>query len=127
MADPTNIPVLDLEVFKGITYALSFQINDKDSGGTITGPHDLTGKVIAVTFNTIFSDPVVLLSSDGPNDLGSLSQINVDPTTGICLFSLSAAQLNLITTTDGKWHMEERNGMNSNLLTRGAVRVLLLN
>jgi hypothetical protein len=124
MNDVRYIPVYDLQIVKGINYEMSFQlalgIVNNDGTYTITGPLDLTGKVIRVIVEGIFSSTFVLNSDTGPTANGS--EINItDAPEGLFNFKLTGTELDAIRETDGKWRMLLIDGLNVDMIVYGSV------
>lgn len=123
MINPNTIAVLDLDLFKGISFGLSFQIQPIDQDGNPEGSYDLTGKVVAVIFSGIFKPELELLSSQAPNSSGSYVSVT-NPLTGMWNFHLTASQLKLVSASDGYWRVEIREGQDAEMIVRGNIRVV---
>ncbi len=124
MSNPNNVPILDLEMFKGISFGLSFQAQYIENGTPTGDFYDLTGKEVVITFSGIFTEDLVLSSDDPANNNGSVLDIT-DPALGKYLFNLTATELAAVINQDGYWRTEIRDGANdATLFVRGPVRIL---
>lgn len=123
MTNPNDIPVLDIEVFKGISYGLEFGLERLDVDGNSLGPYNLTGKVVAVVFRGIFSPELVLLSGSVNSPNGSFVVIT-SAVAGTFRFHLTAAELLTLKKVDGDWRGEIRENLDAELIVRGSVRVV---
>lgn len=122
--NPSDVPTLDLEVFVGISYPLSFSYSHINDAGTVTGPYDLTGWDIAVIFkHAIHSETLTLLSSDGETLSGSICEIT-NAANGEFRFLLSALEMSDPHQADGDWRIEMRQGEDVEMLVRGHFRFL---
>lgn len=119
----SNIAVVDVEMFKGITRELNLQLETVDDDGVHTGYVSLTGKVVAVIFTTIFSSTLTLLSSDPANANGSECVVTA-AITGEFRWKLTAAELSAPVAADGTWRVELREGLDADLMLRGSIRVI---
>lgn len=123
-SDPNTVSILDIDMFKSASYGLQFAIKDVDPSDNSLSARDLSGKVIAVVFEGIFNTVLTLLSSDPVDDLGSVAEIT-DEEGGIASFSISASQMSLVTSNNGRWRLEEREGENEAIiLIRGSVHIV---
>lgn len=123
--NPSDVAILDLELFSGVSRALSFALKRKNPvTGDIIGPYDLTGWTVAVVFRkAIHNDTLTLLSSQPANASGSYCDVT-DAVNGEFNFSLSATELNDPSDRDGDWRIEIRQGDEAQILVRGYLRFI---
>lgn len=117
------IPSFDIEAYKGVSVAHSFQTNEGDEDGNITGPFDLTGKTIIVTLTDILGQDLVLSSDDAPNTNGSYVEIT-SGAGGEWDFDFTGNELAVVASSSGSWRAEVTEGFDTTMLIRGAFRIL---
>lgn len=123
MNNPNDVPVLDLEVFKGISYELDFQAQYATPEGQVTGAIDLTNKNIVGIFRGVWPEDVVIQSATGDTPYGSFIRKTV-PVDGTFKMHLTGVELGLLVSIDGDWRIELREGNNADLIVRGSVVVV---
>jgi len=123
MTNPNDVPVLDLELFKGISYTLEFQAQYVTPEGVVTGAIDLTNKNIVAIFRGVWPEDVMIQTSVGETPFGSVitKLVAVD---GIFRMHLTGVELGLLVSIDGDWRIELREGNNADLIVRGSVIVV---
>lgn len=117
------VPSFDIEAFKGVSVAHSFQTNNGDEDGVIVDPFDLAGKTIYVILSEILGEELALSSDDPANDNGSYVEIT-SGAGGEWNFDITGNELAVISKSDGYWRAEVREGLDATLLVRGAFRIL---
>jgi hypothetical protein len=120
---PQEVPILDLNVYKGITFSLDVECQRIDEDGNVLGPLDLTGKTLRVVTWDLFPTDLVFDSSN-PSDNQSSLTIDADPTTGLFNMTLSAEDLEDVNRDAGGWRIEMREGIVVDLLVRGTINVI---
>jgi hypothetical protein len=120
--NPADVPIMDLEVFAGISFPMSFSLENVDVDGNVTGPYDLTGWTVAVVFRkAIHNGTLTLLSGTAANAAGSICEVT-DVPNGKFRFNLTATELANPNQADGDWRIEIRQGDEAQILTKGHFR-----
>jgi hypothetical protein len=123
----TGPDTLDIQLFRGIVFKLSFQVNVVNTSGVVTGPYDLTGSELMLTLNDILNDDISL-SSEDVDLLGSYIKID-NAALGQYSMRLTAVDLATINKKVGDWRIERKlvsdtTGVDKTLLVYGTARVV---
>lgn len=118
-----DVPVHDIEIFRGITFTRSFKAQVIDDNGNVTGDFDLTGFNVVLILRDALDEDLTLDSNDGANTEGSIIQIT-DEVAGEFDFLLTPATTARVRQRTGDYRIERRSGpLVSDLFVRGTVSV----
>jgi hypothetical protein len=128
MSIPDLVPVLDIELFEGISFDLAFIAEIMNVDGTSQVPpvyYDFTDKAVVLILTGIFREDFFLSSADGESPDGSILIVDPDPTTGKFQYSLTSNEVKRANKNIGYQHLlVQETGMEDEVLARGTVRIL---
>lgn len=118
-----DVPTLDIQVYRGITFRLNFEFKALDENGVVTGPFDLTGSELVLFVRDILSDDFTHSSNDPADSNGSYIQID-NEVGGLASMKLSAATLDAVRKSNGDWRIERWVAPDKDIMVHGVVQVL---
>lgn len=115
-----DVPVLDLQFLRGVSFSLGFRVVEKDEAGEVIGAFDLSDWTVEVTFTKVFGADLVVTSEES-TDLDSAVTMD-DPTTGQFDLTLTRQELSDPNTLDGDYRILLVNGPTAEPILRGHVQ-----
>lgn len=126
MSNPDLVPIFDLRTFDQSSFSLTFLVANYNSDGTLVGPYDFTDKIVTVTVDEIFQDPLILTSEVSENALGSFISVTAPPTDGLLSLYFSSEDLQRATHSRGFWRIVVSATPDPIILMRGSFTVVAL-
>lgn len=119
-----DVPVFDVEVFRGSTFYLELAFKLRNEDGDEVGPYDLTGLSLEFAMRDVLGTDKTWSTDDEVDDEGSYVSIVDPPTDGRVNINVSSTTLESVRKAAGDYSLKRVYGPNhSEMMMIGTVVV----